>query len=235
MTQFDVILCPHCSARLRTKNPRPLSKQIRCPKCSASFNAETAIGKADRQKIADDPSSSAEAPSSGDNLTEEDYGTPVAPIGSGQPPKERADSELEEKQQQKRKKKKRPKRTNQPAESSPFKLWLYGLIGGLVGGVIWVAVAYFSGLEWGFIALLVGILTGVGVQTAMVTQEDPGSGEAGIFAAVLVVAACRYVVACLLAKQLLGEDFLKTITQYDLIWFLLAGASAYRVASGGLD
>lgn len=55
--------------------------------------------------------------------------------------------------------------------------WIVGgLTGGLLGAVVWVATAYFAGLELGVIALGIGALSGVGVR--LLAKETRGTGPA---------------------------------------------------------
>jgi hypothetical protein len=114
-------------------------------------------------------------------------------------------------------------------------MFLCGFIGGSLGGIAWIGFAYLLHVHLGIVAILVGVLTGIGVQTGNNGQDDHGPGEIAVFTAFAVILVCKYVVACLLTDRLLfGEDALKAFTFYDIIWCAVAGRWAYRVASGGL-
>ena len=87
----------------------------------------------------------------------------------------------------------------------------------------------------GVIAILVGVLTGIGVQTGNSGQDDHGPGEIAVFTAFAVILVCKYVVGCLLPGHIVfGEEALKAFSFYDIIWCTIAGRWAYRTASGGL-
>src|SRR5262249_30090162 len=114
------------------------------------------------------------------------------------------------------------------------KMFLFGLVGGSIGGIVWVAFAYFLHLELGIIAILVGVLTGIGVQSGNSGQDDHGPAEIAVLTTLAIILSCKYIVVCLLAGRLLGEEALNAFDFYDILWCAIAGGCAYRVASGGL-
>lgn len=61
-----------------------------------------------------------------------------------------------------------------------------GVIGGVIGAVLWGAVGYFTGREVGWVAWLVGLLTGIGVRSALANK---GSSAAGVLAAAVAFGA----------------------------------------------
>ncbi len=50
-----------------------------------------------------------------------------------------------------------------------------GLVGGLIGAAIWAALIYFTGVEIGYVAILVGACAGIGVRLGA-SQWDFGMG-----------------------------------------------------------
>ncbi|HET6326164.1 MAG TPA: hypothetical protein VFG04_15915 [Planctomycetaceae bacterium] len=175
-----------------------------------------------------------------DPKVKDEYGDPAKPLGDPRDkPKRSTAPSLEETSEpsppeQKPRKKKRKKSRDVP-EPSGVRMFGFGFVGGSLGGVVWIAFAYFLKVHLGIIAILVGVLTGVGVQTGNSGADDHGPGEIAVFTAFAVILACKVVVACLLAGQFLGlEALLKTFTPYDFLWCAIAGRWAYRVASGAL-
>jgi hypothetical protein len=68
--------------------------------------------------------------------------------------------------------------------------WLLGgLIGGAIGIVIWVVVGYFTHYEVGWIAWVVGFLTGVGVRYAAYLRGEDASSAKGILASLMAIGA----------------------------------------------
>jgi len=137
-------------------------------------------------------------------------------------------------EQKPRKKKKRRKSSGVPQPSGP-KMAFFGFTGGSIGGLVWIALAYYLRVRVGAVAILVGLLTGIGVQTGNSGQDAHGPGEIAVFTAFAVILVCKYVVVCLLLNKIVfGEEALKAFTLYDFLWCAVAGRWAYRVASGGL-
>lgn len=86
-------------------------------------------------------------------------------------------------------------------------LWaIGGCIGGAAGAAIWAAIAYFTNFEIGYVAVLVGFLTGVGVHVASMGR---GAGViAGALAALIAIAsigAGKYAAHHLSAQQFIGS------------------------------
>jgi hypothetical protein len=230
---------------MRVTNPRLLGKKFRCPKCSEPFVATvdsrpnptapvkaaasrrvTALKRRTRENGRDD----------GPEVDDE-YGGPAQPLGDPRDKPKRATQAASEPPapEEKPRKKKRKKSRGVP-EPSGLRMFCYGFIGGSLGGIVWVAIACFLKVHLGIIAILVGVLTGIGVQTGNSGADDHGPGEIAVFTAFAVILACKVVVACLLIEgPFLGaESILKTFTPYDFVWCAIAGRWAYRVASGGL-
>jgi len=111
----------------------------------------------------------------------------------------------------------------------------FGFVGGSLGGLAWIALVYFLRVRLGIIAIFVGVLTGIGVQTGNSGQDAHGPGEIAVFTAFAVILVCKYVIVCLLLEKIVwGEAALKAFTLYDFLWCSVAGRWAYRTASGGL-
>ncbi len=97
-------------------------------------------------------------------------------------------------------------------------LWIIGgVIGGAVGATIWAAISYFTNFEIGFIAVLVGFLTGVGVHVASMGR---GAGFfAGVVAAAIAVAsigAGKYASVHFAVQDLLAESTSMSMATEDI-------------------
>lgn len=228
------VACPHCDARMRLTSSHVAGKTIRCPSCSEPF---VATGNAPTKVRTPSP-----LPRSNRHRRDESvkvFHEHVRPNPYGDPrtkPDQSTDAPAgpPTAEQKPRKKKKRKKSPDVPQPSGP-KMAFFGFIGGSIGGIVWIALAYYLRVGVGAVAILVGLLTGIGVQTGNNGQDAHGPGEIAVFTAFAVILVCKYVVACLLMDRLLfGEDALKAFTFYDMIWCAVAGRWAYRTASGAL-
>lgn len=93
------------------------------------------------------------------------------------------------------------------APQGSFMLGLLGCgLGGLVGGVIWFLIAWFSGYELGFIALLVGALAGLGMQIGQKGYSSLGGGVAAAVALLAILLAKAAVVVAVVIPILEAED-----------------------------
>jgi hypothetical protein len=117
-------------------------------------------------------------------------------------------------------------------ENSLGKMCRYGLAGGSIASVIWILVAYFSGDAWGFLACLVGVFTGVGVETGMDTSEDSRAGETGAIITILLNIGCRCIVALLLAGEISQAAIFDSTSRYDILWFVLSAVISYVIGAG---
>lgn len=122
-----------------------------------------------------------------------------------------------------------------------------GGIAALVGGFIWGATASASGYEVGWLAWGIGLATGLGA----VLGGRGSDGNIGTIAVICAVAGIFIgkvvMVAGLISKepdevarQILNQlsffDLLKaTLSFYDIIWFVLAVGTAWRIGAGGDD
>jgi predicted Zn finger-like uncharacterized protein len=193
MTQSTRIECPHCSTKLNVKNPAVLGKKVRCPKCEEPFLAE-----APRDEWEQD---FAEGPTTIDDGFGETLPTnrtlPAAALPAKRPRKPsaaKANATAEESAPKQRKA--RSRRTDQ--ETMPVFLWpVCGLAGGLVAGLIWVAVGYYFQREVGYIAWAVGLCVGLGVRIAAGERSGFGAGLMAIAVSIFVILACKFTVAYL--------------------------------------
>lgn len=90
---------------------------------------------------------------------------------------------------------------------------LGGLIGGVMSAGIWVAIAYFTGYEVGFVAWGVGLLVGLGVMSASGGRPSPVAPVAAGLIALVAVLGGKAGTAMLVADELrheLGLDGAKT-------------------------
>src|SRR5579862_3962840 len=173
MSQVTLIPCPQCSARLRFGTGEIVGKKVRCPKCSKVFVATRALlaGESSRAERSSIPS----ADSSSGDAVDDEYGPAVAPLILVRPKKEGADSEPEEEEPPKKKKRKRDR---PPAAGLPWIMWpIFGGAAGGIAGSMWIAVTFFTGYEFGIVAIVVGLATGIGVQMAAGAETGSGPGE----------------------------------------------------------
>jgi len=215
MTKAAVVVCPHCSTQLRIKDPRWLKKQMRCPKCAQVFVGRPA------------------AEASTHATVEDEFGAVIKPLGSGKPPLEPPPAEPEEDQPPPKKRKKRRRKKGDGAiENSLQKMGGYGLAGGSIACLIWIVVAYFSGDAWGLLACLVGICTGIGVETGMATSEDSRAGETAAIITILLNIGCRCIVALLLCGEISQAAILDSTSRYDILWFVMSAVISYTIGAG---
>lgn len=82
------------------------------------------------------------------------------------------------------------------------------VLGGVVGALVWGAVAYFTGWSIGIIALLVGTLVGVGMQLGIKGRGTVGTGIAAAAIALASIIAAKFVVA-----QAVAGDWVEKASQ----------------------
>lgn len=183
MLEPIVCLCPHCDAKLKLKNPELAGKKIKCPKCAEPFVVtpdETDVTKpARRAAKPPEPKTPAEddwLSDLGDTGVSEDKLPPVIKKKK----KATVPGEIRER-----------KRSEEGRELSlPMHyvmMGVTGLVGGLIGAAIWAALIYFTGVEIGYVAILVGACAGIGVRLGA-SQWDFGMGPGLLAVAVAIVA-----------------------------------------------
>ncbi len=162
---------------------------------------------------------------------QDEFGPVIKPIGSGKTPSEPPPAEPEDQPAPKKRKKRRRKKSD-GIENSLKKMGGYGLAGGSIACLIWIVVAYFSGDAWGFLACLVGICAGVGVETGMATSEDSRAGETAAIITILLNIGCRCIVALLLSGEISQAAILNSTSRYDILWFVLSAVISYTIGAG---
>lgn len=132
-----------------------------------------------------------------------------------------------------------------------IKSLIAGSIGGAIGAVIWAAIVYFAHAEVGYVAWGIGILVGICVKAA---AEEIDEGVAGVIAAILSVGAIlagKLLGAIFLANWLINEGkapggadmywslvglaFQASFGVMDVVFFILAVITAYKLGSGNED
>ena len=111
----------------------------------------------------------------------------------------------------------------------------------LAASVVWIAVAYITGLAIGYIAILIGIAAGIGMQIGQKGYSRTGGIVASAMTVFAIVVAKLVVLEALLMKQgsnksifdldsaKLGFYFLSPI---GLIIIVIGAAAAFRTANG---
>ena len=183
--------CPHCFTKLKLRDPSILGKKVKCPKCKSAFAAEN---PADTQSEDDNFLG-------GLSGLEDEYGPVVQPTLPPIRPKTKAAAAGGSSGAGKSKEKARG-RSPQSSEGLPAILWpVCGLVGGSLGGVLWVVITFAVQRQFGIIAWVVGALTGLGV--AMAAGRRAGTATGGLAAALAfcVILASKFVLAVLFVNQ----------------------------------
>lgn len=71
---------------------------------------------------------------------------------------------------------------------------LGSLIGGAIGALVWAGVAYFIGIELGWLAVGVGFLCGVGMSVGAKDDTDTVTGVIAAIIALVAIAGGKYIV-----------------------------------------
>jgi predicted Zn finger-like uncharacterized protein len=192
MAEINQLQCPHCRAKMRLPDPSILGKKVRCPKCKNPFDTRRPSPPADDDDFLQ-----------GLDGLEDEYGpvTQAQPLAARPKPRPRQTDDVERDESRPAKKKRRP-RTQDSLDGWPPILWpVFGLVGGAIGGVLWVAVAVGLQRQLGIIAWGVGALTGLGVAMAAGRRAGTGTGVLAAGLAVCVIFASKLVVAILFVNQ----------------------------------
>lgn len=242
------VSCPGCAATLRMKSAPAPGKQIRCPKCGEAFAPVAPRPKAPAAPAPADEDDWLNSDLSGlEDTTSLPPRTAVAPPPRvGGKPKRAASTTSSES---------RPRRERASAGdllgSLGFLAWpIGGAVGGLAGAAIWAAIAYATEHEIGWIAWGVGLLVGLGVRFAAGESDGfgPGltavgmsfvsiwAGKAGAIFFLVRAAAAQGEIAgvpadpiALALASLVAVPL--TFGPLDLLWFGLAGFTAFKVGS----
>jgi predicted Zn finger-like uncharacterized protein len=233
MSHASLVACPQCAVKIRVRAQQVLGKKVRCPKCSKVFVATRALLAGDNDRAEKPSNANVDASSAAAESVDDEYGPAVAPLILVRPKREGADAEPDEEESPK---KKRRKRDRPPAAGLPWIMWpIFGGAAGGIAGAMWIAVTFFTGYEFGIVAIVVGLATGIGVQMAAGAETGSGPGETAAGTAIVVILLSKFVVVCLVLEKFVGMNFFSVLNPMDMVWFFLAGAAAYRVGSGGLD
>ncbi len=193
MSEITQLQCPHCFAKMRLRDQSILGKKVRCPKCKTPFETPRPTASADDDNFLQ-----------GLDGLEDEYG-PVSkapPLAPRPRPRSRQTDDGERDASRPAKKKRKRARNQDWQDGFPPILWpVAGLIGGALGGVIWVAVAVGLQRQIGIIAWGVGALTGLGVAMAAGRRAGTGTGVLAAGLAICVILASKLVVAILFVNQ----------------------------------
>jgi hypothetical protein len=91
-----------------------------------------------------------------------------------------------------------------------------GVVGGLIGALVWAGIAYAFHAEIGWIAWGVGFLVGVGVRLAAGERDGPGYGLIAILIAALAVVGGKYLAVHWLVASELAKVELR-VTDEDMV------------------
>lgn len=87
-----------------------------------------------------------------------------------------------------------------------------GLLGALIGGAVWAAVAYFTEYEIGYIAILIGALTGILAVLFSGGRRGIGIQIVAILTALLGIVVGKYAAVYALAIKFLNEEAGRDVT-----------------------
>lgn len=123
-------------------------------------------------------------------------------------------------------------------------------VGGAIGAVIWGAIAYFTHHEVGYVAWGVGGLVGFCVKMASEEMDETFAGIIAAIGSVVSIMAGKLLAAIFMVQwfiqqgkvpgglpaeiqgQMVGMAFAASFGVLDIVFFVLAIATAYRLGSG---
>ena len=258
-TEFVRVRCPGCDVSLKLKGAVRPGKRVKCPKCEASIAIpEPALaGAASAGAISGGPKQQ-DRPVRKKEATEDDWlddldglddtgvnldNTAVLPprVGSTKPKRSKA---IE------------PRKLREQERGGggffgafgPLMMSISGgLIGGFVGAAIWATIIALTEYEIGWIAWAVGALAGIGVRLGSNGEEGPWLGILSVLIAFASIYAGKAFGLYFLAKNLgqippdanpmmflifcfFAVPFIMGL--FDILWFGLAGFTAFRIGSG---
>lgn len=115
-----------------------------------------------------------------------------------------------------------------------------GLVGGAVGTGIWTAVAHFAQLEVSYVALAVGGLSGAGCAMGAKGYAGFMSGVLASAIALAAIIAGKYFSGLMILQKLGYADAPVDVwlphmfSFFDVLWFALAVAAAFKVGSADI-
>ena len=179
--------CDNCFAVLKLKSASALGRTVPCPKCSELF-----VVKEMEEE-------------------EDDFlgGLDIGDGGYGE--SEEAPQALPNQERRKLKKKTKTRRSA-PVENEGFNLGAWGFplwvacgsIGGLLGASIWLMIAYNFLLNIGWLAVLVGFLSGLGVRIVARESEGFAPGLTAAAIALFSIALAHMVLAYFVVNGVFG-------------------------------
>jgi hypothetical protein len=117
-----------------------------------------------------------------------------------------------------------------------------GLVGSVIGAVVWAAIALIGNVEIGYVAILVGFLAGLGVK---IGAGGARSRQLQILAVVLAVAGLFFakyaMVAGVVAREadispfspliasIFTEALGEMLSPFDILWLIFAIGAAWKV------
>jgi len=220
MSEHLICRCPFCRVKLKLGNLQLEGKRIKCPKCAEPFvvaaitetsidqDAPTTVAKS--QPVASAASRARPKAPSKPAPTEDDWLNDLGDV---------EDSPGQLPPIVKKKKKQKTASTDtgnrkRSKESRELPLIVHylmmagtGLIGGLIGAAIWAGLIYYTNLEIGYVAVLVGFLSGVGVRFGA-SQWDYGWGPglAAVAVAIMGLIVGKVVGFQLVIQRELGNQ-----------------------------
>lgn len=206
MTDPIAVECPNCFKSLKLKNDKLMGSQLKCPKCQQPFVAEvkTANGaEDDQQGFLDGVSSYDDGLDAIENESHEDEGTTgMLPIAGGR-------SRRKQQETSPRKIREAKLRTKKGFIGSSgliqfIRSVVAGFIGGILGAGIWVAAVSVTGSELGYIAWVVGILTGIGIRV-LGNYSGTAVGWMAAITAMSCVLIAKFAAAGLVVSQRLDS------------------------------
>ena len=109
-----------------------------------------------------------------------------------------------------------------------------GFLGGAVGAAAWAAAAHFINAELGVIAWGIGFLVGGCVRLAARPAWGAGPGSVAVAISWLAILAGKYAAAALAAPGRAWDALATNFTAFDILWFVLATLTAYRLGSNAV-
>jgi phosphate/sulfate permease len=120
---------------------------------------------------------------------------------------------------------------------------VFSAVFALLASVLWIAIAYFSGYSIGYVAALIGVAAGIGMQAGHKGQSQVGGMIAAAMTLLVILIARLIVLYAIMAKlgvhrsifdlnsAKLGMYF---FSPRGLIFMVIGIAAAYRCASGSM-
>ncbi|MCC7425204.1 MAG: hypothetical protein IT428_33455 [Planctomycetaceae bacterium] len=256
--------CGDCAKKYKV-DAKFAGKRIKCKECDATMTIPAAdLSEAPpKSDLFDDwdtpetkPARKASKPAEDDFADDDDdMGEPAAPpprVTRSAPAPRKSSSAASSDAP----KKSRPKRESSGDGSPNFLIYTAsGLVGGAIGAAVWGGICYATESEIGWIAWGLGALVGFCVRVASADHHD--GFLPGIIAAIISVGsicAGKYMAAALLVNKVLGQLaaanpgignvplgearwvlFTAMFGAMDILFFLLAIATAFKLGSGGGD